>query len=296
MPLPQVDISPGHEIEAAASKLEAACRQEGILLISLDGLNRLEPYAGTCRFYQATIDHEQTIVVVIVGEWTNDFLVSLLNILLEIRTDPDPPGAMLRFRFLSSHAIPALFATFFGDHLIAPLECRAAVLARFGDGLQAEECTRLGAAAAQLLKGEGIQTGFADSEGLRVLSLFVRKEIRARRFPQEGTPMNLLICLGALYGELIRSRLPCESRWAMVKEYMPWPCLVLAGKPALPQGSAAAGSGSGDVRRLGFSPIAVLFQLSQEGADDLLETSLRQLEDRIRQEFGEVTQPVTRSR
>ncbi len=284
-------MSPGDEIAVVAAKLEAACRQEGLLLMSLDGLNRLEPYAGACRFYQATIEGAETIVVVNVGEWTNDLLVALLNILLEIRSDPDPPGAVLRFRFLSSHPVPALFATFFGDHPIAPLESRAAVVARFGDGLQAEECTRLAAAAVQLLKGEGVQTRFDDPEGFRLVSSFVLQEIRARRFPQEGTPMNLLICLGAFYGELVRSRLPCGSRWAMVKEYLPWPCLVVAGRPRQPAGGSPAGTSPAgtvetEIRHLGYSPIAILFQLSQDGAEDILETSFRQLEERCRREFG----------
>ena len=65
-----------------------------------------------------------------------------------------------------------------------------------------------------------------------------------------------------------------------MKEYYPWPGLIIRPKAKPGPASPAAPS-----HNLGFSPIAAVMFLSQEGAPDLLEKSAATLAERCRAEL-----------
>jgi hypothetical protein len=277
MAYPKVEVKPGESIQQVVARLEDALLREGIQLASFESHNALLATSGFSNFFQAHVDGHETILVVMTAEWSDENLVRIVNMLLEIRADPDPPGSHLRFHFYSAHPLPPLLHTLFGDYRVSEVECIAARLVQFGIDLRASDCTRIAAAATQFLASLGTKTDFRDPEGMRKLQDFVLREIRGPAFPPQGVPLNLLICLGCLYGELVRSLLPHEVGWAMVKEFLPWPCLVV--RPRAGGGGAPAKS---TTTPLGFSPIALVIQLSQGGDAALLERCAESLEERSR--------------
>ena len=280
MAYPKLEVRPGEHIREAVARLEEAFQREGIGLASFESHNKLLAISSFADFFQAQVNGVETIIVVMTGEWTDDNLVRIVNMLLEIRADPDPPGSHLRFQFHSAHPLPPLLATLFGDYRISEAECTAARLVQFGIDLRASDCTRIAAAATQFLASLDTKTNFRDPDGVRKVQDFVLKEIREPGFPPQGVPLNLLICLGCLYGELVHSFLPHEADWAMVKEFLPWPCLVVRPRPA------REAPGRGSAAPLGFSPIALVIQLSQGGDPALLEKCAESLEERCRERVG----------
>jgi hypothetical protein len=281
MDLPEIEVEPGASILQVSRHLEEACEERGINLSSYEALNTSLPISGTTNFYQAADgDGVQTIIVIVTEEWSDESLARIVNILLEIRADPDPPGTTLRFRFYSAHPVPRLLETLFGDFRISPLECRAALAASFGINLRPESCTRLASVGLQLLSSIGIRTAFTDPDGIRAISDFVLREVRSLGLPRDGAPLNTLVCVGCLYGEVLRTLLSCRTEWASVKEYQPWPCLVV--RPRNPEIVA-----KGSSRTLGFNPIAMVILLSQDGSEDLLQKGAGSLIERTRRDFGE---------
>jgi hypothetical protein len=277
MQLPALEILPGETVFQVSRRLEVECRDRGIALSGFETLNTSLPISRFANFFQAWSDGQETVIVVMTGEWTGEVLMKILNILLEIRADPDPPGAKLRFRFFSAHPVPAILDTMFGDYRLGPVECRAAMVTSFGFNLRPEACPRLAAVGLQLLGMLGLRTGFTEERGIRRLAEFVIQEVRGPAFPPDGAPLNTMICTGCLYGEMLRSRLPWWTEWTMVKEYQPWPCIIV-------RQAADAARGNGR-RTLGFSPIAMVILLSQEGGIELLEKQAENLADRCRAEF-----------
>jgi hypothetical protein len=283
MDLPAIEITPGETVFEAAGRLEDACRAREIRLSGFDTLNTSLSISRFANFFQAWIDGSETIIVILTEELTPGSLVKILDILLEIRADPDPPGVDLRFRFFSAYPIPPLLDTLFGNHRISPMECRAAMAASFGIDMRADACPRLAAVGIQILGSLGVTTGFEDPKGIPALRDFLLREIHVLRFPPDGEPLNTLICVGCLYGEMLRSKLPYKTEWALVKEYQTWPLLVIRPRPdaALPRGKPGAPTPT-----LGFNPIAIVIRLSQEGKPDILEKAEENLHDRCRKELG----------
>jgi len=277
MELPEIQIKPGEPISQAVFRLQEQCLDRGIHLSGFETLNSSLPISQFSNFFQAWVDGVETIIVVVTEEWSNQTIVTILNILLEIRADPDPPGSRLQFKFFAPSEVPPILNTLFGDYRISELECKAAMAAFFGNGLQASDCTRLASVGAHILGAAGIRTNFRDPAGIHSISEFVLREIHEKNFPSDGAPLNLLICLGCLYGEIVRSILQYKTDWAMVKEYKPWPCLVVW-PPETSRNKPAS--------HLGFSPIAMGILLSQEGEEDLLEKGVVLLDERCKKEFS----------
>jgi hypothetical protein len=72
----------------------------------------------------------------------------------------------------------------------------------------------------------------------------------------------------------------------MVKEYQPWPCLVVRARAG-----EAPSPASMITQNLGFSPIAMVMLLSQDGGLETLDKGEAILTERCRKEFGPPTAP-----
>src|SRR5262249_14194936 len=170
----------------AVCRLEQAFRARGIQLSGFETLNTSLPISRFANFFQGVVGGREVIFVVMTEEWVSSHLVAILNILLEIRADPDPPGADLLFHFYSAHPVPSIFKTLFGDHRIGPLECRAAMVAGLGSDLRADDCTRLASVAVHLLASAGVKTSFKDPEGIHRIRDFIVREIHPLKLPRDG--------------------------------------------------------------------------------------------------------------
>jgi len=279
MSLPTIEIAPGEPVDSVVERLAVQCRERGIELSAFEDVNTALSTSEFARFFQAHTAGAETIILVMTGEWTPNNLIVLLDVLLKIRADPDPPGCDPRFKIYAATEPPAIVDTLFGDYRISAIECRAAMLVKFETDVRPSDCTQFAAAALNFLASLGTRTSFHDPEALRAVTGFLDREVRSVGFPPQRSPFNLLVCIGCLYGEILRSRLGYASEWAKAKECQPWPCLVLR-KPG-PATNAVQISAP-----LGLSPIALVLQLSQGGDLDLLEKSAAALAERCRVQFG----------
>jgi hypothetical protein len=206
--------------------------------------------------------------------WDEQSMITVLNILLEMRMDPEPPGARLAFHFYSAHEVPEVLRLLFADSMVSEFECRSSLVARFGNDLEPEHCQQLAAVAMSLVREcFSITTAFGDPQGEGRIEAVVA-QLQKKEGGLDAEPLNSLIVLGCLYGELLRARLPYPSRWARVKHYRPWPALIFSAPPRGPKAGEGASSPPPDVA---FNPIAHLIHLFKNGERSFLqETSAKQ--------------------
>jgi hypothetical protein len=286
MPLPEVEIQPGDSLKEAVLRVEHACEVRGVALFAFDNLNSFLPISSVCHFFQATSEGREAVLVIMTGEWDEKTVLTVLNVLLEIRMDPDPPGKPPLFRFYGPHAVPPVLGTLFGDSEVSEFECRAALVARFGKDLLPGRALQLAAAAVQLLRETlGARVDFYDAPGDLVLGSAVVERLRAQGFPEEGAPLNALITIGFLYGERLRARLSYPSRWVRLREPGPWPVIVFGPEESEPRPREGGAAGRRGEPRVVFNPVGTVISLYQGGGAEGLEESARDLSRRLEKEL-----------
>jgi hypothetical protein len=228
---PEVQISPGDSIEEADRKVAAAFRQRGVAPLAFEHLNTLLPTSSICHFFQVDCEGRRHVAVVSSQPLEESALLAVLNILLNIRMDPDPPGPPPRFRFYSAYPVAPVLETLFGDSAASEFECRAALVVGYSADIDPDHCYHLAAVAVHLLREcLGLRTALEDPEGESVIAEAMGRWFTTSRFPEGGEPVNAIVTLGFLYGELVRVRLPYLSRWEIARDVSPWPVLVF-GQP-----------------------------------------------------------------
>jgi hypothetical protein len=150
----------------------------------------------------------------------------------------------------------------------------------------------------------GVRTSFFDVEGEDHVGKALSEDLGSGSLSDGGAPLNTLITLGFLYGEILRARLPHPSRWIRLKEPSPWPVIVF-GSPdpgtsaavtedvedapaARPETVGSAGKGS---RQVVFSPIATVLAAYQERSRGKLRESSEALASRCAAELPEPGKP-----
>ncbi len=247
MDYPDVEIRPSDTIFKADERVENAFEAAGLGLMAFDGLNSLVELAPFCHFFQVVRESQDggtDIVVVVTKPWDEKIVIKVLNYLLEILMDPDPPGSRVKFQFYSPYDVPKVLLSVFGTTPCCHFECRSLLVARFGHELKPDICQQLAATAAHLTT-ECFQTraSLFDPHGGELVERLVEDRFIADSECLE--PINALISLGCFYGETMRAQVATTSAWAAVKECAAWPGIVFA--PPDDDGEA----------RVVFNPIAV---------------------------------------
>jgi hypothetical protein len=304
MQFPEVEIQATDSIAQAEKKVERAYEEKGGVLLAYENLNSLLPTSPYCHFFQVRLDGRECVVVVMSADWDEKSVLTILNVLLNIRLDPDPPGRPPLFRFYCAHPVPPVLATLFGDLPASDFECRAALVARFGSELQPSQSLQLAAVAMHLLREcFGVRSSFYDPRADERIARAAAEEWRGR-IPEGAAPLNALIVLGFLHGEVLRARLLHESRWVRLKDAATWPVLVFgsrgdaetapetesmeegqqASRDPAPVSHRPAAGGSPQVI---FSPIAAVIAVyNDKNVDRFLEAG-RALATKCAQELGE---------
>lgn len=280
MKLPEVSLTPDEPLESAVQRVQRAYAAQGARLLELEQVGSSTPAAGKfrCRYFQALWGGRPVVNVVAAGTWTDDATLGVLNLLLHVRTDPDPPGASPRIKFYSAMPVPPVLLGIFGDSPASEFECRAAVAVRFGGDLAPGAALQMGAVALHLLREcLGVRTSFFDADGDLHISAALTEGFGGGRFPEEGSPLNALISLGFLYGEMLRVHSAPPSRWVQVKSLGPWPVLVF--------GAEGDGANKG-VPQVVFNPIHTLLNAFQQGSATLLRETRSALEATLREKLG----------
>ena len=171
------------------------------------------------------------------------------------------------FTFYSAQAVPPVLLGLFGDTPAADFECRAALVANFGNELAPSQAFQLAAVGVHLLREcFGFRTDFYEPEAEVDLGRSIVAGFGPDQFHRDGSPLNSLIVLGFLFGEVLRARLPYATRWARVRDCAPWPALIVG---------AAAGADKAGIPQLVFSPVAsVIKAYEDQGGEYLREVAL----------------------
>jgi len=295
MCFPEVELKPGDSIEEADEKVARAIEAAGGTLMAFEHLNTLFPTSSHCHFFQTSLKDRNHIVVVTSSQWEEKSVLAVLNILLNIRLDFDPPGPAPRVRFYSAHPVAPVLLTVFGDSAACQFESRAVMVSQYGYDLDATQSYQLGAVAIHLLREcLGIRTDFNDPQGEQRIAEALTRWFSSRSFPEDGAPINAVVVLGFLYGEMLRARLPYLSRWVWLKEYAPWPALAFGPRTSdddetSVMGSAEAGPGMPekiDKPQVIFSPLATVFSLYQGSPPSFLEDTTASLAKKCDESLG----------
>jgi len=307
MLFPEVDIHANDSIHQAERKVEKAISAKGGVLLAYDNLNTILPTSAFCHFFQTQLDGRECVVTVMAAPWEEKTLLTVLNVLLNIRLDPDPPGHTPLFCFYGAHPLPPVLHTLFGDTPLAEFECRAALVARFATELLPSHALQLAAVGMHLLGEQfGVKTSFFDDQGEDHIGKALSADLGSASLSDGGAPLNALITLGFLYGEILRARLPHPSRWIRLKESSPWPVIVFGSPQRAPAGALPADSedapvgesqaGDAGTEEKGapqvvFSPIASLLSAYQERSRSKLGESSAALIEKCHAELADPGKP-----
>lgn len=276
MDFPTVKLKSGDTIFQVDEKVERAFEEAGLSLVAFDGLNAFLDISSFCHFFQVPHETDPGVIVVISEPWEERTLIQVLNVLLEMRMDPDPPGSQLRFHFYSPHEVPKVLPSIFGSTACCLFESRALLVARFGHDLTPSHGKQLGALAAFLLRDcFRLSVGFFDADGVRPL-----EDVLLDRFLKDGEcvePVNSLMALGCLYGEVLRSRVPHSVSWAAHPECDPWPGLLFEN---------SHGPDAEDPSRVVFNPIAQVVQFFKTPERGALVRAGAEFQERCRALLG----------
>src|SRR5690606_6921822 len=166
MDFPDVDLHPGESIYKADERIEEAFEDAGLQLVAFEGYNTFLDTSSACHFFQVPSENGRAVVVVMTSTWEEKPLVTVLNVLLELRLDPDPPGSLLPVRFYSAHEVPGVLRSVFGDSRCCQFECRALLVSRFGHDVRPDLSLQAAAVGAYLVREcFGTQVGFFDVDG-----------------------------------------------------------------------------------------------------------------------------------
>ena len=262
MKFPDVKLSQGDSIFKADERVEHEFERAGLSLVVFEGLNSYLDIGSYCHFFHVPGLVEDSgerwtgVVVVVTRPLEEKNLIHILNILLEIRMNPDPPGSRAAIQFYSPYELPRVLQSVFGSSACCGFECRALLVARFGHEIQPGACQQLAAMAANLSKEYfDLRLSFVDPAAEELIERVILEHFAPDTECAE--PVNSLIGLGCLFGEALRSRSPSGSFWADSEECRPWPALILGG----------AGS---DGETVVANPIALTMQCFQDRKPGLL--------------------------
>ncbi len=295
MPPVEIEIQPGDSLAQACLKVRNAYREAGAAVLAFEHLNTLLPISSFCQFFHVELEGQIYVVVVSVKEWDENATLAVLNVLLNLRLDPEPPGSCPRFRFHGPHPVSPVLLTLFGDEPSSAFECRAALVVGYGADVRPAQAYQLATVAVTLLREcLGLRTGLSDPRAEEVVAEALSRWFAPQRFPEGGAPINSLAVLGFLYGESLRARLPYASRWVRLKDSPVWPVLVF-GRTTEDREGALSGAGGAPSEgphpqagnpQVVFNPIGTILAAYQAGAPRILLESSAALERKCEEALG----------
>ena len=264
--IPAVEIAPGCGIEEAEEKVCAVFEDADLGFVSIRDINSRLPCVDLCRFYESRVDGEVLISVVSIGSWDENETLNVLNILVGLRLNPYPRGRNVRLRFFSAEEVPSVLLLIGGDTVLGEFEARACLVARFGEDIRSENCQQMGAAGMHLVHSVlGMKVSLQSPESPDALDKAVCDTLEREGQPV-AEPLNSMILLGCLFGEIVRSQVELASSWLPLPQFQPWPAVVFT--------RAEKSDGTDSVA---FSPIAHIGSLLKSRERGILGRSLEEL-------------------
>ena len=232
--MPEFQIAPGDDLDTAELKLRSAFEEAEIDFSGMAWVNSRLPktIADVCRFFWSRVGKEMFFTVLSVGNWQEQETLSILNIVLGLRLDPRQPGRDFCLRYYSLAEVPPELLMISGDTALSEFEARACLVARFGEDLRPQDCQQLAASGMYLARSLlGAEVDLLAPEAPSRLAEALCDRLDAEKLPVEE-PLNLVILLGCLFGEMVRNRVKLESSWMALRQIELWPAVVFSRKKA----------------------------------------------------------------
>lgn len=253
-------------MDEAEARVSSAFEEAGIGFAGIQDINSRLPCVDSCRFFESHVDEAVLVSIVSVGAWDENETLNVLNILVGLRLNPYPRGNTVRIRFFSSEVVPPVLLLIGGDTVFGEFEARACLVARFGEDIRPENCQQMGAAGMQLAHSVlGTEVSLLATESPDELAHAVCDTLKREELPV-AEPLNSMILLGCLFGEMVRNQVDLPSTWLALPQFNPWPAVVFTRE------EKSDGSDS-----VAFSPIAHIGSLLKSRERDALGTALEEL-------------------
>ena len=228
--IPEVQINAGDSLDGAEVKVRSAFEEAGLDFSGMAWINSRLPktIADECRFCCTRNDDSMLVIVLSVGSWQEKATLSVLNIALGLRLDPQRPGTKVRLRFFSAADVPSELLLIGGDTVFSEFEARACLIARFGEDLKPQNCQQMAAAGMYLSRSVlGTEVSFLDPGSPDQLAAAVCDKLDLEELPVDE-PLNSMIVLGCLFGEMVRAQVDLESSWMALRQFESWPAVVFS--------------------------------------------------------------------
>ena len=232
--IPEFQIAPGDDLDTAESKLRSAFQEAGIDFSGMTWVNSRLPktIADDCRFFWSRVGKEMVFSVLSVGSWQEQETLSILNIVLGLRLDPEQPGRDFCLQYYSLAEVPPELLMISGDTALSEFEARACLVARFGEDLRPRDCRQMAAAGMYLVRSLlGTEVDLLDPGSPSRLAEALCDRLDEEKLPVEE-PLNMVILLGCLFGEMVRHQVKLESSWMALRQIELWPAVVFSRKKA----------------------------------------------------------------
>lgn len=232
--VPELQIDPGDDLDQAEEKVRAAFEEIGLDFSSMAWINSRLPktLVDDCRFFCTRGGTGMLVSVLSVGRWQEKETLSVLNIVLGLRLDPHQPGQKVRLRYFSAVEVPAELLLISGDLVFSEFEARACLVARFGEDLRPQNCQPMAAAGMYLVRSVlGAEVSLLGAGAPEQLAGAVCDSLDSVELPVDE-PLNSLILLGCLFGEMVRNQVDLDSSWMALRQIELWPAVVFSRKKA----------------------------------------------------------------
>ncbi len=232
--IPEFQVAAGDDLDTAELKLREAFEAAGLDFSAMSWVNSRLPktIADVCRFFWSRVGKEMFFSVLSVGDWQEQETLSVLNIVLGLRLDPKQPGADFYLQYYSLAEVPPELLMISGEATLSEFEARACLVARFGEGLRPTDCQQMAASGMHLMRSLlGAEVDLLDPGAPGRLAEALCDRLDAEKLPVEE-PLNLVILLGCLFGEMVRNQVKLESSWMALQQIELWPVVVFSRKKA----------------------------------------------------------------
>ena len=124
--IPELQIAPGDDLDKAEMKLRSAFEEAGLDFSGMTWVNsRLQKtIVDDCRFFWSRVGNERFFCVLSVGSWQEQETLSVLNIVLGLRLDPQQPGRDFFLRYYSVAEVPPELLIISGGTALSEFEAR----------------------------------------------------------------------------------------------------------------------------------------------------------------------------
>jgi hypothetical protein len=270
--IPDVQIAPGKRLEEAEARLCAAFEEADIEFFGMDRINSGLPCRDHCKFFCSGSEAGLLVSVLSIGDWDENETLNVLNVLLGLRLEPHQPGKKVQVHFFSVLEVPPVLLLISGDTLFSEFEARACLVARFGEDIRPENCQQMAAAGMHLVRSVlNTEVSLLDPGSLDELARVVCDSLEAEELPL-SEPLNSMILLGCLFGEMVRNQIELESAWLALHQFEPWPAVVF-----MPEEKTA------ETDSVAFSPVAHIGSLLSSRDRGVLRKALEELQSACRQ-------------